>query len=253
MPLVTLETLLYLVLSQMSKSLVFLHIPKTGGTSLTNILVKNFEDTDVYPIRAAIHRHLIERGLSTYKLACGHFEYDDIIDECGRKNVDIITMLREPKARILSAYYFLRSHKVEYHESETDSASSCIDAKNLSLLEFLKQGKINDNEMIRMLTKDEKISAKSVVKAISRVKKMRAFGIMEMMDNSVSRICTKLGFPVPDEIPHDLKLDDLHLNHDYCEKITKEEITPEINAELTRLTMYDSRLYDFCVKEFLNG
>ena len=90
--------------------LVFMHLPKTGGTTLHNLLSKNFNPEDICSER---HNKLdtIEKfKLKSWIFFSGHYDLNSINQNISEPK-KIITILREPKSRILSAYYFAKSHK----------------------------------------------------------------------------------------------------------------------------------------------
>jgi len=123
--------------------LVFMHIPKTGGTSLHEVLAAQFNPTEICHER---FNHLRERAssdLAKFKFFSGHFDLDSINNIPGDKRV--ITLFREPKDRIISLYYFWRSHKNSVIEKNNLHGPRL--AKKFSLLDFLRHngGAIPEN------------------------------------------------------------------------------------------------------------
>ncbi|MEO5718966.1 MAG: sulfotransferase family 2 domain-containing protein [Chthoniobacterales bacterium] len=95
------------------RALVFLHIPKTAGTTLNRIIEWQYNPLsiftmDPYRIRATPERlkQLSEARRRRLRMVRGHFYYG--IHEYLPQGATYITMLREPVARFLSAYYFLQ-------------------------------------------------------------------------------------------------------------------------------------------------
>jgi hypothetical protein len=84
----------------------FLHIPKTGGTSLAHLLEGAFTEEEIFPDRFGIGRHAVEY-LSGFRLFRGHYTLQDILLIPGR--VRVITVIREPRSRLISQYRFHRS------------------------------------------------------------------------------------------------------------------------------------------------
>jgi len=96
-----------------------MHIPKTGGTSLHDILVGNFCPEEICPERFNALKKYSQEELARYSYFSGHFDRESINYISADK--DIITLFREPKARILSLYYFWKAHKnshIEKHNLE---------------------------------------------------------------------------------------------------------------------------------------
>jgi hypothetical protein len=95
------------------RALIFLHIPKTAGTTLNRIIEWQYNPLtiftmDPYRIRATPERlkKLPEARRRRLRIVRGHFYYG--IHEFLPQGATYITMLREPVARFLSAYYFLQ-------------------------------------------------------------------------------------------------------------------------------------------------
>jgi Sulfotransferase family len=91
----------------------FMHIPKTGGTTLHGLLASHYPESQICPER---HNHLTNLTigeLSTFRLFSGHFDWSSInlIPAQSRR---IVTILRDPARRLLSMYRFLRAHDPNY-------------------------------------------------------------------------------------------------------------------------------------------
>ncbi|MBA3832256.1 MAG: sulfotransferase family 2 domain-containing protein [Chthoniobacterales bacterium] len=94
------------------KALIFLHIPKTAGTTLNRIIEWQYDPRliftiDPFRIRATTGRlkTLSEERRRRLRVVRGHMSYG--IHECLPQGGAYITMLRDPVARILSSYYFI--------------------------------------------------------------------------------------------------------------------------------------------------
>ncbi len=92
----------------------FLHIPKTAGTTLNDILRANYAQEavlDVYD-NAGFHkmRELPQKDLDALQLIQGHmFVHDFDILFANNKNLKAVTFLRNPVARVVSEYHFLKA------------------------------------------------------------------------------------------------------------------------------------------------
>ena len=94
------------------EALIFLHIPKTAGTTLNRIIEWQYSPfaiftMDPHRIRATAERfkRLPEARRRHLQVVRGHLFYG--IHEFLPQGATYITMLREPVARLLSAYYFV--------------------------------------------------------------------------------------------------------------------------------------------------
>src|SRR5437879_13316375 len=94
------------------EALIFLHIPKTAGTTLNRIIEWQYSPfaiftMDPYRIRATAERlkRLPEGLRRRLRVVRGHMLYG--LHECLRQGDSYLTMLRDPVVRALAAYYFI--------------------------------------------------------------------------------------------------------------------------------------------------
>ncbi len=94
------------------EALIFLHIPKTAGTTLNRIIEWQYSPfaiftMDPHRIRATAERfkRLPESRRRRLQVVRGHLFYG--IHEFLPQGATYMTMLREPVARLLSSYYFV--------------------------------------------------------------------------------------------------------------------------------------------------
>ena len=94
------------------EALIFLHIPKTAGTTLNRIIEREYSPfaiftMDPHRIRATAERfkRLPEGRRRRFHVVRGHLFYG--IHQFLPQGATYITMLREPVARLLSSYYFV--------------------------------------------------------------------------------------------------------------------------------------------------
>lgn len=109
--------------------LMFIHIPKTGGTTLVKYLENKLGPMNIHHV---IDSREITNGLNRKNkklFVMGHFgfNYKKYLGE----NYKVFTYMRDPKERLLSLYYFWRNFK------EEDDYEASILAKSRSLEDFL--------------------------------------------------------------------------------------------------------------------
>jgi hypothetical protein len=246
------------------EKLIFIHIPKTGGTTLHYILVQNYKADEICPERFNKLNYYDRQAISTFLFYSGHFDVGQL------QNIDPpykrITLLREPRSRILSLYYFWRAHK--WSIIERNQLDGPRVAKSLDLLRFLRcrtaaiPGNI-DNIQTRTLLGPIFVGhdggyrhmgaaidkSEALARACEQIDAFDFVGLTEEFDESLRRLCALLGVERPAHVPRARD----HRNAEAdpnLEKIEREIVTPEIEAELDRLTELDAPLYAYARRKF---
>lgn len=116
--------------------LFFLHIPKTAGLSLISLLDAQFTEEEILELHSAPSPNAFNRytnnQIAKIKLVRGHYlfgPYDQRIYERIVQNPLIITILRDPVERTISAYRHLLRHPWELPE---------LEEKGMSLNDFVR-------------------------------------------------------------------------------------------------------------------
>jgi hypothetical protein len=230
--------------------IVFLHIPKTGGTTLHRVLIEQFKPEQIWPQTNPTIATADPMSLGRYRLFSAHF---------GMAAVDLIpdpkivvTIMRRPRDRILSMYYYWRSHPGRYPDTPTFGPPYA--AQNLDLLSFLQcQGRsvpnAIQNPVVNLLTGigPQNQTRASLSRAIEVLKTFNAIGDFASFDSSVSRILARCNFPQPSIVPRLNAAADVKPGDPFRLVIEREPITPEIEAELARVSNLDDELYEFVV------
>ncbi len=138
--------------------LIFLHLPKTGGSSFLEVLKFAYGEEQVRHFERDECLDLKKRGQKIsevigpeIKVIHGHIRFSEIKDIYKKQKPKLITFLREPIARVVSNYYWWKnslkdkpSHPV-YHRRH-DSLSTYVESKitQNKMSYFLKGSSLKD-------------------------------------------------------------------------------------------------------------
>ena len=114
--------------------LVFLHVPRTGGTTLHHHLAAHFAPHEICPERFSRLEKYSPDQLEKWRFFSGHFNADEIRRIPGP--LFIVTILRNPIERLLSNYYFWKRQRPETIEKHRLDGPRLI--KGGSLADFLR-------------------------------------------------------------------------------------------------------------------
>ncbi len=125
---------------QANDVMYFCHIPKTAGMTFRTIIEDQFACEDVCPatLNAQLRKLTLEE-LRRYRLFRGHLGFSNLPALLPNKRVVNITVLREPVARVISHYDYIRRMPGDPHYAAV---------KDMSLEEFaqrLTAGKLGKN------------------------------------------------------------------------------------------------------------
>ena len=99
------------------RRLVFLHVPKTAGTTVTKVLASQFSKDDIAPVANAQElAQLDDEQLLQYRFFAGHFDPGRFRALPGESQ--FITVLRDPWQRVLSHIFFWKQQAAIYSDAE---------------------------------------------------------------------------------------------------------------------------------------
>jgi hypothetical protein len=177
-----------------SETIIFLHIPKTGGRSLQNILLRQYSDDEIV---VDAHSKLDEiaawpeerkRGIRYLQ---GHFIYGAhriLPQECC-----YITMLREPVDRVISHYYFIK-------RSPSHPLNRVVQEQEISLEDYVTSGICQEasNDQARLIagvSRDSSVDVNDMLKMAKENidKSFLMAGLVERFDETLMLLKRKLG------------------------------------------------------------
>jgi hypothetical protein len=248
------------------EKIVFLHLPKTGGTTLHNLLINNFHKDKICPERFNGLRNYSTDQLGKFELYSGHFDLPSVNLIPGTKK--IIMMIRDPVERLISLYYFQRSHRHEVIERNNLGLARL--ANKYLIADFFKASEVRshlaiNNSMTAVLTQSiecnrweeipgelsKQIDASFFAeKAMRELNDLSAFGIMERFDESVELIFSTINLPLPRKIEKMQVLDSIMMHEPGLKKIEREPVTQVVRALISDLVKVDMYLYKEACKIF---
>jgi hypothetical protein len=239
-------------------TVVFIHLEKTGGTTLHNVLTANYAPERASPSH---YSYLSEFSLidNTYDFFSCHIDYDTAL-RIPRASKQFVALFREPIERLVSQYRFWRSHPVSISSGRHDPSRL---AKELSPEEFFNHPQVRPLPMtnnyylitfgqgirdLSILSSEEKLKALEV--AMQRVQSLHALGLTHRMGESIELISHGLGFTPPKTFETFHKTDDFPARESGFQKVPTVKMTYRLRGLLDELTYYDNVLFEAAVAEF---
>jgi len=241
------------------RRLVFLHLPKTGGTTLHHHFATHFAPEEVCPERFSALDRFTTEELAQWRYFSGHYNFDQLRLIPGP--LFIVTVLREPVERVLSTYYFWKRHRPEVIAARNLEGPAI--ARAGTLLDFLRSRHhevtdATDNTMTRYLAGQMNVWADGtwrynsgsagvnvtelevMHRATGNLLAVDVFGVSNQLAQVYARVALAFGMP---RVAKMARLNTRQEETAALEPVVEEEITPEIRAELDRCTQLDRMLF----------
>lgn len=245
--------------------IVYLHVPKCGGTTLHSLLEEWYGAAAMHPER---HNGLYYCGaaqLATKRVFSGHFDFYSTQLVPGHRR--LISFLRDPRDRLVSLYNFHRAHRPDI-----------IERDNLVLARWARQYDIDayfaapevrahpavNNAIARYFSnvpqvahswtgsvqpKPDEVEA-MCAQSLTNLDAFDFIGFMDCYDESVSRLADLLGMPQAAEIKRRQVLDDLMTSNPGMEKIEKQYPSAQTIERMEELIVSDRLIYTAAREKF---
>lgn len=183
-------------------TIVFLHVPKTAGNTVTWLLDRRYAQDRRYavptspieipPLEEIVAglRALPAAQLERLDLVTGHFPFG--VHEALPRRARYVTFVRDPVERVVSVYHYLRSHPSHHLRGE---------ANRLTLREFAERnvpGNLHDGQTAFLAGKGiwhDRFDDELLAEALANVEThFSAVGVTERLEESVLVLRRQLGW-----------------------------------------------------------
>lgn len=215
-------------------TVIFYHIPKTAGLSISYLLTQQFDAHRVCP---EIWYFQIENQsinyLKQFKLFIGHFFFNSILKEL--ENTKKIVFLRDPVQRVLSEQRYYQYHPENrdawiYKPHFLPEGEPIYTVSNQQCL-FLSSLDRND---LTITPEQHLVSAKQ-----NLLEEFYFVGITEQLEKSLQTLYSLMEWQLPVIIPHK-----------NFTNITLENIDDQLLEEIKQRNLLDIELYEFALHLF---
>jgi len=249
--------------------LVFLHVPKTGGTTLHHHFSAHFTPEETCPDRfSGLDRYSVNE-LRQWRYFSGHFNADEI--KRIPKPVFVVTVLRNPIERLLSNYYFWKRHTSDYitqqslHYVQLTKAGTLLDYlrstdptiisnRRNSITLQMAGAALAQQEGNQLLKGGEAVKwlsdAQLLQQALSNLLSFNVVGDISQLKDVYSTVAQTFGMIPLDDLP---SMNTRYEVDDIRDPWTEEPITPEIQGLLEESTRLDKVLYELVLDHWQNS
>jgi hypothetical protein len=242
-----------------TERVVFLHVPKCGGTTLHNLLLNWYGAENAHPER---HNGLYGHPASSmagYVLFSGHYDFFST-QLIPAKNKKTILLLRDPIERLISQYNYMRSHSIEFIVENNGLFVYHIHKFTINQYFFdpeVGADQIYDNVMARQLSScpmvDYSIPYGGLMQndlealteqALKNIETFDYVGVQENLDKAIKDIAVLLNKPIPEQIERLNSFDTNPIGQSAFRTIKKQRPNQATMKRLQELTRYDRIIYD---------
>jgi len=175
------------------KKLVFLHIPKTAGSSVGQFFDAQYLPTQICHIYNGNVKEQLQSALAedSIRFIRGHFGlYKALLEQLPNPDIFVFTFLREPILRVISLYNHMQRMQSEGHKNRMQDVHSLSDFLAL---------KTDYNEQTRYLSGIQNKALflenpeQGFKNALQNLEQLNFIGLNEWMKEDFTKLCSMLG------------------------------------------------------------
>lgn len=175
------------------KKLVFLHIPKTAGSSVGQFFDAQYLPAEICHIYSGNVKEQLQTALEDEKIRFirGHFGlYKALLEQLPNSDIFVFTFLREPILRVISLYNHMQRMQGAGHKNRMQNIDSLPDFLAL---------KTDYNEQTRYLSGIQNKALflenpeQGYKNALQNLEKLNFIGLKERMNEDFLKLCKILG------------------------------------------------------------
>lgn len=242
---------------------VFLHLPKTAGTSLNQLLNVAFPEGRISPPLSSVALSADDAAqLDAYELITGHLSWSDVSRHLpGRR---LFTVLREPVSRCLSLYTFLKGHvslpliPLGELAGRNDFIEATSIARQVEPQDFFAFASSHPavrqavaNRMVWQLGDHSRPECRRLAcddaaleQALRNLDQFCFVTVLERLDDDLSELLETIGVSVPCELPR---------SNAAAAPLGRGDVGSDTLRAIERITGCDRRLYDAVVRRADGG
>mgnify|MGYP006412308425 CR=1 FL=1 len=229
--------------SYVKTKIFFMHIPKTGGTSIYHMLSQKFYSYRLNKIKTGNKQHSIR----AYECIAGHIPYSKLRQQFPGYNYKIIVFTRDPINRFVSSIKHRK--RVRAPQNTTNQHGQ---ARELSILDYTQtpKGKYKLHLQLLFLAKANGYHGKDLNQAYQEAKQFIhqdnvTLCLTEQMDTSIKLLNKQFNACIP-------KVLKVNTSKQHRHTVDDKEITTAHDT-LCQLTSLDYQLHEDCKKAFFQS
>lgn len=177
-----------------AEALIFLHVPKSAGTTLNRLIEWEYPLFQMYSVDPVLFRwsrarlwRLPKRRLARFSVFKGHMPFG--LHKVLPQPATYITVLREPVERVISAYYFMSNYKLHPNYWK-------FRREGWTLEDFVRRSPRENvqTKMIAGADYDEPCTAEIMATAMDNLRYFSVVGLTERFEESLALMKLRFGW-----------------------------------------------------------